>query len=143
VAAAHSLSFNGHAGLVSLFPGADLTVAMPIDVGIGRVLLGEDSKLHNSAVSISSGTIQGLGLVDAAVTATGAALISATAGKLEFTGPIVDSGDALKLQIYNSLGELRLDAPTAAHTVEFFPFFSSGPGGIVTLTSQASLTVAT
>ncbi len=136
------MSFNGNSGALFLGTGLDLTVATPIDVGSGRITLGQQSQLHAPTLSIGAGTIFGEGLVDAAVTATGAALISAV-HKIEITGPLTDSGDALTLQIYNAVGELQLDAASTAHSVDFYEYFSSGRGGILTLANQGNLTLAT
>src|SRR6266436_4699535 len=84
-------------------------------------LAGADTILTvtNGISLTSTGGISGAGLLDAAVTASAAAHITASGGTLEVTGAITDSGAALTLTITGAGDRLLLDSPSAAHSVSF------------------------
>ena len=93
--AAKTVTF-GSSGTLELNTSGTLTVTDALAVGTGTVKLdGTSSSLTDAAgVTLSTGTITGLGKVAAAVTASGAAHITANGGTLEVTGKITNSGNA-------------------------------------------------
>ena len=137
--AATSLTFSGSTGTLELNTSGTLTLANALAVGANAVKFdGASSTLTDAGgVTVSTGTITGLGKVAAAVTASGAAHITANGGTLEVTGAITDSGSALVLTITGATDKLLLDAASAAHTVTF------SSSGTLELNTSGTLTVGT
>src|SRR5262249_51500794 len=115
-----------------------LTNALVAD-GNTLKLDGASSALtDNAGISLSTGTITGLGSVTGAVTASGAASIVANGGTLEMKSGITDSGNALSLKITGAGDKPLLDAASAANTLTF-----NGASGTLELNTSGTLTVAT
>src|ERR1700694_4792858 len=89
-----------------------------------------------AGVSLTTGTITGLGKVVANIAASGAAFITAAGGTLEINGTISDGADALVLTITGATDTLLLDGVSAADDVSF-----NGSTGTLELNSAATLTV--
>jgi hypothetical protein len=115
-----------------------LSLTNALAVGANTVKLdGASSQLtDNAGISLSTGTITGLGKVTGAITATGAAAITASGGTLELAAAA--SGANLTMAAATSTDTLRLDAAgNQAHTVTL-------DGGTLLLNGNtASLTVGT
>ena len=128
-----TVALNG--GALRLSGG--LTVNSLMDVGTGQVnLAGYAATLVDAfGVSIGSGSIYGIGTVNAAVTVTGAATITSNGGTLEMAGPIINPG-TLGLDI--GVGDLLLDAASAATSATFS---SGNTVGTLELNTNASLTL--
>src|SRR5438105_5348411 len=114
--AATSLSFSGSTGTLELNTNGTLTLTNALAIGANTLKLdGSSSQLtDNAGISLSTGTISGLGKVTGAITATGAAAITASGGTLEIASSIANSG-SLPLQVSSGAGaKLLLDAGSAA-----------------------------
>src|SRR5205814_4142483 len=119
--AATSLTFSGSTGTLELNSSGTLVLTNALAVGANTIKLdGASSQLSdNAGISISSGTISGLGKISGAITATGAAHITANGGTLEIASAIADSGSALVMTITVASDKLLLDAASAADSVPF------------------------
>src|SRR5437762_3359765 len=138
--AATSLNFSGSTGTLELNSSSTLTLTDALTVGANTIKLdGASSQLtDNAGISLSTGTISGLGKVTGAIGASGAAHITAKGGTLEITSAIADSGGALVMTITGASDKLLLDTASAAHSVTF-----NGGNGTLEIGGSASLTIAT
>ena len=140
-ATAHTASFNGASGTLMINSTGTLNVNTDLAIGSGKVKLnGAGAVLSDLTESISTGTIAGAGLVQGVVTATGAAHITATGGRLEFANQVTDAGNALTLAIASDNDILQLDFNATAHAISF-----NGASGTLELHNQGgnSLVVGT
>jgi Hint domain len=147
--------------------GAALTVGSAVAIATGTVSLAGAGAILTStgAATISTGTITGVGKIASAVTASGAAHITANGGLLEVTGAITGgtvallvtgAGDTLQLDAagnavsslsFNaSTGTLKLNGNTATLTISTAATIGAGnvllAGTGATLTDAAGLTLA-
>jgi hypothetical protein len=134
--AATSLTFSGSTGTLELNTSGSLTLTNALSIGANTVKLdGAGSQLtDNAGISLSTGTITGLGRVSGAITSTDAAHITASSGTLEIASAITDSGNALILTIAGASDKLLLDGVTTAAAVSF------GSSGTLELNTNATLT---
>jgi hypothetical protein len=132
--AANAVSFSGNSGTLELAAG--LTLGTALSVGSGTVQLDSGGSLTDgSGILLSTGTLTGQGAVTGAITASGAAHITANGGTLTIANGITDSGQ-LTLTVTGNSDRLVLDGTSAANAVSF-----SGTSG--TLELAAGLTVGT
>jgi hypothetical protein len=132
---AHAVSFGGTTGQLTIF-NVTLTVATQMAIGSGSVFLSAATLVDTNGVTIVTGTILGTGLLDANVTATGAASIAAAFGTLQVHGTITDSGGALVLSLTDPGDRLIIDGASAANAMIF-------NGGTLELNTSATLTLGT
>src|SRR5437762_936813 len=95
---ATSMTFGGSAGTLELGTAGTLTLTNALSIGSNTVQLdGSSSHLTDNAggsnaITISTGTITGLGIVTGAINATGEAHITANGGTLEIASNISKTG---------------------------------------------------
>ncbi len=124
VSSATLLTFLGSTGTLELNTAGTLTVTSALATGANTLKLdGASSNLTDAAgVSLTTGNITGQGKVAAAVTATGAATITANGGLLELSS-VANSGAALALKLGTSAGSsgdtLKLDGTSSATSASF------------------------
>src|SRR5207248_2750475 len=136
--AASSLSFNGSSGTLELNTSGTLTVANALTVGteIGRAAGRGWSLTDNNGMSLTSGTITGRGTVTGAISASGAAHITANGGTLTIVNGIYNTG-TLALSVTGASDRLVLDGASAASSLSF-----NGSSGTLELNTSGTLTVA-
>src|SRR6202040_1376811 len=115
-----------------------LTLTNALAVGANTLKLdGSSSQLtDNAGISLSTGTITGLGKVTGAITATGAAAIIASGGALEIASAITNSGSLALTVGSGASDKLLLDAGSAATSLGF-----SGSTGTLELNTSGTLTL--
>jgi hypothetical protein len=136
---ATSLTFSGSTGTLELNTSGTLALTSSLSIGANTVQLdGSSSHLtDNAGISLSTGTITGLGTVTGAITASSTAHITANGGTLTIANGITDGGSALTLTITGNSDRLVLNGTDAAHTVSF------GGSGTLEIGAAATLTVGT
>ena len=93
---------------------------------------------NGHGVTLTTGTITGLGTVHANVSATGAAHITANGGKLEINGTITNgNGGAIALTVTGANDTLLLDGTSSATSVSF-----NSSTGTLEVGASGALTVA-
>ncbi|TMJ55816.1 MAG: hypothetical protein E6G81_14470 [Alphaproteobacteria bacterium] len=135
--AAHTVTFSS-SGTLELNTAGTLTIGTALAIGSGTLTLdGPGSQLtDNAGISLSTGTISGLGKVTGAITATGAAHITAAGGTLEIASAITNSGSLALTVGSGASDKLLLDAGSAATSLNF-----SGSTGTLELNSSSTLTL--
>ena len=136
---AHSLSFNSASGTLKLNgASAALTVGTGVTIGAGKVVLaGSGATFAAGASTITSGTISGQGVFNAALTASGAASITATGGTLEMQQAVTNGGSLALTVGSGASDKLLLDAASTATSLTF-----AGSTGTLELNTSGSLTLA-
>ena len=143
-ATAKTLTFataGSNARTVELAANGKLTLSNAFALGIHTLKLdGSNATFTDSAnMTVTTGTITGVGKVAAAVSATGAATIAATGGTLEVTGAVTNgTGGAVALQVGSAAGDtLKLDATGSVTSASFL-----GANGTLEFNATGTLTVA-
>src|SRR4029077_4789245 len=118
--AATSATFSGSTGTLELNTLGTLTLTNALAGGTNTVKLdGAGSQLTDNAggsnaITLSTGTISGVGVVSGAITASGAAHIPASGGTLEIANAITNTGTLALTVGSGASDKLLLDAADAA-----------------------------